>query len=313
MISHTAIGMGKAWLGAVALTVAALSPGAAAQAHAESQALYAVSVRVYTDPSYKGIEGSLYRVDPNTAASTLLAPLRLDGQVSIGLDGIAIHPKTGVFYGITAPSSASIPHSLVRVDPHNGNVSLVGDLGVSGSDLSFDGDGTLYVWIPATSQVGKIDLKSGAVTKLGRAGSPAAEKGGFEIADGKAMIAGTGARGTLDRVDLETGALVSSVKLSGARYKELINGLASSGRGAIFAVNTNGAAPALADLVRIDEKSGQVTTIGALPNDTDALTFGPALEPEKSWDLDMWRALSLAVLLAFLAGTAITAFFLRRR
>ena len=302
MISHIA-----------AFAVAALSLAAAAQTPKEPQTLYAVSVRTYTDASYKGIEGSLYRVDPDTAASTLIAPLRLDGRVSIGLDGVAVHPKTGEFYGITAPGSASIPHSLVKVDPRNGNVSLVGDLGVGGSDLSFDTEGTLYVWIPATSQAGKVDLKTGAVRTLGRARAGAAEKGGFDIAGGKAIIAASGATGTLDRIDLETGVVASAVPLSGARYKELINGLASSERGAIYAVNTNGAAPALADLVKIDPETGHITTIGPLPNDTDALTFGPPLEAQKSWDLDTWRALSLAVLLAFLAGTAVTAFFLRRR
>ena len=100
--------------------------------------------------------------------------------------------------------------------------------------------------------------------------------------------------------------MISSQPLSGARYPELINGLAGSSHGILFAVNTNGAAPALADLVRIDETNGQVTTVGPLPNDTDALAFGPVVGTERAWDLAMWRMVSLAVLAAFAAGAAIS-------
>jgi hypothetical protein len=280
---------------------------------AQSQVLYAVSVRTYSDPSYRGIEGSLYRVDPETAASTLMAPLRLDGRASIGLDGLAVEPRSGEFFGITAPNSTLIPHSLVHVNPASGEVTLIGDLGVNGSDLSFDSDGTLFIWIPETSQAGKVDLKTGAVTKIGAPRERSATKGGFDIQKGKARIASAGGKGSLDTIDLLTGAVVSSVPLSGARYPELINGLVGSARGMLYAVNTNGAAPALADLVRIDEATGQIATIGPLPNDTDALTFGPAVGSEKSWDLATWRMVSAAVLAAFAAGAAIAALFLRRR
>ncbi len=297
----------------IVATVAPILAGISLCALAQAQVLYAVSVRTYSDPSYRGIEGSLYRVDPETAASTLMAPLRLDGRASIGLDGLAIEPRSAEFFGITAPNSALIPHSLVHVDPRSGDVTLVGDMGVNGSDLSFDDDGTLYVWIPETSQAGKVDLKTGAVTKLGAPRARSAAKGGFDILQGKARIASTGGKGSLDTIDLHTGAVISSLALWGARYPELINGLAGSPPGILYAVNTNGAAPALADLVRIDQATGQVTTIGALPNDTDALTFGPPVGGEKSWDLTMWRLLSLAALAAFAAGAAIAAFVMRRR
>jgi len=297
----------------IVATVARILAGLSLCALAHAQVLYAVSVRTYSDPSYRGIEGSLYRVDPETAASTLMAPLRLDGRASIGLDGLAIEPRSGEFFGITAPNSALIPHSLVRVDPVTGEVALVGDMGVNGSDLSFDADGTLYVWIPESSQAGKVDLKTGAVTKLGTPRGRSAAKGGFDILQGKARIASAGGNGSLDTIDLQSGAMISSLPLSGARYPELINGLAGSPRGTLYAVNTNGAAPALADLVRIDQATGQITTLGALPNDTDALTFGPPVGGEKSWDLAMWRLLSLAALAAFAAGAAIAAFVMRRR
>ncbi len=39
---------------------------------AAAQTLYAVSVRTYSDPGYHGVEGNLYTVDPDTAATNLV-------------------------------------------------------------------------------------------------------------------------------------------------------------------------------------------------------------------------------------------------
>jgi hypothetical protein len=271
-----------------------------------AQTLYAVSVRTYSDPSYKGIEGNLYRVDPTSAVTTLVAPLRLDGRDSIGLDGLAIHPKSGEFFGTTAPTAGLIPHSLVRLDSQNGNVILIGNLGVSGSDISFDAEGTLFIWLPETSQIGRIDLKTAAVTPLGVPRPATAAQGGIEVLrNGVALIAASGGKGTLDSIDLKTGAVTASAVLKGARYPELIAGLAESPSGALFGVNTNAGTPALADLVTIDRRTGQVTTIGPLPNDTDAIAFGPSVDAERSWDLDHWRSLVFAVLALLAVGALI--------
>jgi DNA-binding beta-propeller fold protein YncE len=271
-----------------------------------AQTLYAVSVRTYSDPSYKGIEGNLYRVDPATAVTTLVAPLRLDGRDSIGLDGLAIHPKSGEFFGTTAPTIGPIPHSLVRLDPEKGTVSLIGNLGVSGSDISFDAEGTLFMWLPATSQIARVDLKTGAVRAVGTPRPATAANGGLEVtSSGVALVAASGGKGTLDSIDLTTGAVVASVPLKGARYPELIAGLAKSPDGTLLGVNTNGGTPAFADLVEIDRRTGQVTTIGPLPNDTDAIAFGPVVEGERSWDLARWRSLLLAVATVSAIGIAI--------
>jgi hypothetical protein len=283
----------------------AIAAGFAAPLAAET--LYAVSVRTYSDPSYKGVEGNLYSVNPQTAAATLIAPVRLDGRDSIGLDGLAIHPKTREFFGITAPTSTLIPHSLVHLDPETGNARLIGDLGVAGSDLSFDPEGTLFIWLPETAQLGKVNLKTGAVAAIGAARPGVAAKGGLDIVSrSAAFIASSGANGTLDNINLQTGVVTRGVKLQGARFPDLINGLASTAKGALYAVNTNGGAPALADLVRIDVKSGQIATLGPLPNDTDALTFDPAGDDEGKWDLERWRSVLLVVLAVFAVGLLIT-------
>jgi hypothetical protein len=284
----------------VALVVGLLAP----EAHAQS--LYAVSVRTYSDSSYKGIEGNLYEVNPESAVTSLVAPLRLEGR-SIGLDGLAINRKTGEVFGVTAPATGPIPHSLVRLDPRDGAVTLVGDLGAYGSDLSFDDEGSLFIWLPKTGQVGKVDLETGKVTALGRPRSAASTEGGIEIiSPGVAVVAGSGANGTLDRVDLKSGEVISAVHLHGARYPELIVGLAQSPEGTLLGVNTNGGAPAIADLVSIDKNTGQVATLGPLPNNTDAIAFGQlATGPAEEWDLDHWRAVVFPLLLVIVIGAFI--------
>jgi hypothetical protein len=239
-----------------------------------------VSVRTYSDTGYRGVEGNLYLVDPETASTRLVTSLNLGGKTPVGLDGLAIHPRTGVFYGITAPSSSVIPKSLVIVDPANGNVTPVGDLGQAASDIEFDSAGTLYAWMPETRQVGTVDLDTGRATPRGKPIQRSANKGGFVlIGNDKAYVATTGGAGTLDIVDLASGAVESGPALNGAPFPDLINSLAYS-KGTLYAINSNFGRSSQANLVTIDPHTGKVTNVGALPNDTDAITFGPGTTPK---------------------------------
>jgi hypothetical protein len=268
----------------------------------DAQVLYAVSLRSYSDPGFTGIEGNLYTVDPGRATTTLVASLSLGGKTPVGLDGLATHPQTGVFYGITAPSSNVIPRSLVTVDPKTGITTLVGALGHTGSDIAFDQDGTLFVWLPDTGQVGTIDLVTGAVSPRGRPRQAGELKGGFTVIErGRGLVAASGGAGTLDSVDTTTGEITKGPALVGALYPDLINGLAFSSKGVLFAINTNFGASSLANLVTIDINTGKVTTIGPMPNDTDALNFGPAAAgpQELTVNLMQWRVpllISLCIL-----------------
>jgi hypothetical protein len=242
-----------------------------------AQTLYAVSVRIYSDPGYHGVEGNLYTVDPDSAATNLVTSLNVSGKTPVGLDGLAIHPRTGVFYGITAPTSAIIPRTLVILDPTTGSVTPVGELSLVGSDIGFDPDGTLYMWLPDTRQLGTVNLDTGQVTAKGAPIERGATKGGFAlIGGGKAYVAGTGGAGTLDTIDVNTGAVMPGPVITGAPFPDLINGLAFSPKGVLFGINTSFGRATQANLITIDPTSGKVTNIGALPNDTDALTFGAA-------------------------------------
>jgi hypothetical protein len=275
--------------------VAIVFAGAAA-----AQTLYASSLRTYSDPGYHGVEGNLYLVDTENGATTLVTSLNVGGKTPVGIDGLAIHPRTGVFYGITAPTSSVIPRSLVIIDPTNGNVSLVGDLGEIGSDIGFDPDGTLYVWLPIVRRVGVVDLDTGHVTPRGNAIAHGATKGGFAfIGNGRAYLAVTGGAGTLDTIDLATGAVTTGPPLAGAPFPDLMTGLAYW-RGTLYAVNTNFGRSTEANLVTIDPATGKVTNVGPLPNDTDALTFGPSQgTKDMSTSILEWRIPILVALGVF--------------
>jgi hypothetical protein len=264
---------------------------------ASAETLYAVSMRTYADSSYKGVEGNLYVVDTDSAVTRLVASLTLNGRTPVGLDGLAIHPKTGVFYGITASTSSVIPHTLVTIDSKTGAVSPIGDLGHAGSDIQFDLDGTLYMWLPVTHQMATVDLDTGVATSRGRSIQQGVLKGGIApIGGGHALVTATGGKGTLDTVDLATGTVAPGPALTGASFPDLIKGLTYSPKGIVYGINTDGGLPPQANLVSIDPQTGKVTSIGPLPNDTEALSFGPDLVASKDMTATMleWRLPVLA-------------------
>ena len=228
------------------------------------------------------IAGNLYAVNLANGTATLVGAIRLPGSKPIGVTGMAVHPATGVLYGITSEQSPNHPRSLVTIDPTSGAATLVGDLGSIGSDIAFDAKGTLYVWLPGTSQLGTVNLSNASVAPIGRpsaAGSPA----GIAIdPGGMVYVTSKGASGTLDNVDLVSGALQVGPPLTGAPFSTQINSMTFSPSGLLLAVNSNGGSPANTRLVTINTATGAVSTIGTLPDDTDALAFsgtGPNLAP----------------------------------
>jgi DNA-binding beta-propeller fold protein YncE len=254
-------------------------------------------VRTYSDPGYKGVEGNIYVVDLHTSGVRLQSSLHV-GDTPVGLDGLAIHPRTGAFYGITAPTSRIIAQSLVSVDPRTGDVVLIGKLGHAGSDIVFDDDGTLYIWLADTKQLGTVNLDTGIATPRGKPLTQGAAKGGLAlIGKGTAVIAATGGTGTLDTVNLATGAVTPGPPLVGAPFPDLMNGLATSPDGVLYGINTNFGGTTRADLVIINPQTGKVSGITPLPDDTDALAFGPAL-PQAQDSASLFRRWRTPILVA---------------
>ena len=244
---------------------------------AGAETLYVATLRDYSNKETSGLGGALFSVDSNTGKSTLMAPLRIGGAIPIGLTGLAIHPRTGVFYGITAGLSPQIPRSLVTVDPKTGTTTLVGSLGHEGADIRFDSKGTLYVWLNDQPGLGTIDVGTGAATPVGSSGYSQSLGGGLAIdREGSFYVSATNAAGTLDRIDLATGHVTVGPRITGAPYLSSINSMAFSPSGVLHAVTSNLGAPAKSALIVIDPKTGQVKELGALPNDVDPLAFAPS-------------------------------------
>lgn len=291
------------------LAVLIFAFGCSAAAAAET--LYAASVRIPINEGSSNVAGNLYLVDPATAAYKLIAPIRVAGTMPIGVTGLAIHPRTGVLYGITALVSPNYPRSLVTIDPASGEAVAIGNLGAAGSDIGFNAAGTLFVWLRETQQLGTVDLRTGIATPRGAVGSPGTTGGLGVDPRGQVYVAATGATGTLDRVDIATGSITRGPALTGAPHPSGINSAAVSAAGDVFAVNTNTGVPASTILVRFDPATGVVTKVGALPNDTDALAFALAGGGEAGVFSPTAKAILSGLLI--LIGIAAVVFVVSRR
>jgi hypothetical protein len=282
-----------------------------APAHAAEAQLYATAIRMHYEDGQARVECNLYRVDPATGASALVAPVRIGGTQPIAIISLAIHPATGAMYGVTAGLSRNIPRSLVAIDPATGDVKLIGALGDVASDVGFSRDGTLYAWLPERNLLARVDLGNGHATPVGDSGITGVMGGGMALDEqDTALVAATGATGTLDTVDIRTGRGTPGPALDGAPYISAITNLTFSPEGTLYGVNSNMGAPATTALVTIDPKTGKVQEVGRLPNDAHALIFVPgATAPWSPGAIQ--AALAVAVILV-VAGILFAARKMRR-
>jgi hypothetical protein len=281
------------WLKHVAVLLA--GAGLAISSAADAQTLYAASVRGLATGSSSGVAGSLYTVNLATGTPTFIAPLRAGG-LPIGVTGMAAHPSTGTFYGITSPLSTTQRQSLVSLDVNTGAATLIGEMRLPGSDIAFNRAGILFTWLPATSQLGIVDITNGSVTPIGPARGSGPPAGLAIDAQGKAYVTPKGAAGTLDTVEIGTGAIVPGPQLSGAPFPTAINSMTFTASGLLLAVNSNAGVPASTRLVTINIATGVVSNIGTLPDDTDALTFSLELRKDETVNFQTLALLVLGVI-----------------
>lgn len=235
--------------------------------------LYGVTLRNRSDAVSGGTAGEIYEIDAASGASRRLATLSLNGR-PVELRGLAVHPRTGVFYGITAGPTPDLSRQLVAIDPRTGLAAMVGPLGMDASDINFDLGGRLYVWLPGKNALGIVDLGTGRVTADASSGLDETVGGGFAIRSGRvALVSATSATGTLDTVDLANGRVTTGPRLVGAPFVTAITAMDFSPEGRLFAVNTNLGEPSKARLITVDPDSGRVTDVGSLPDDMTALAF----------------------------------------
>jgi hypothetical protein len=282
---------------------------------AAAETLYVATLRDQGNATPEAQGGALFTVDPQTAAYTLVAPLRIGGVTPVGITGLSIHPRTGVFYGLTAGSSANIPRSLVTIDPTTGNVTLVGSLGHTGSDIRFDAKGVLYAWLTDVNSLATVDLGTGIATPLPQPQYPQTLGGGIAFdKDGKLYVSVSTSAGTLDVWKPGDEKVTTGPTLNGAPFVSAVNSMAFSDSGMLYAVNSNMGAPAKTRLIRIDRETGRVTDVGALPADVDPLAFAPsrALATQRHLE-SSWSGLLAAGAALFVAGFGLGTLTGRRR
>jgi hypothetical protein len=299
-----------ATLPAAAMLIAAFT--ACHSTPSAAQALYAIT-QAQVEPTQPA--GKLYIVDPDTAATTLVGPLRLrDGGAYVGATGLAVHPRNGLLYGITGGSTPGMRPSLITVDPMTAEATFIGRLQHPASDINFDAAGTLFIWLIDVNQLGTVDLASGVAKPLGPESSvPGGNGGGLAIdAHGIAHIATTTAVGTLDKFDTHTGTRRTGPVLSGAPYLSAIRSLTFSPAGILYGVNTDLAVPAKSALVTIDPASGVVSLVGALPDDANGLAFSPDIVATAAHRKPR-RFTFVAIAVAAFGGVIALAVVLRRR
>jgi hypothetical protein len=265
---------------------------------------------LYVATGSKGAHGVLYTVNPATAAFTSVGPITTSTG-AIGMTGIAFDPLNGILYGITGLESPTSPRNLVTINPATGAAAIVGTLmdatnpgfAVGLSDISFRSDGMLFGISPGTLYT--INLGTAAVTSIGATGENP-PGGGLAFNPAGVLYSAGSAVGTVDTLNTTTGARMVGPTMTGSPHAGTLgamNALAFNSASVLYGTDSdraqNGATTVAVNLVTINTTTGVVTNIGVLPNDVDAIAFGPAV-PEPSP-------------VALLGAGAIIAGFLRRR
>ena len=212
-------------------------------------------------------------LDPATGAVA-----RIIGVLSVGIGGLAVHPITGVLFGVTAPGGAGL-RNLVRIDPITAATTVVGPIGLGLfgiADLAFRGDGTLFAWSENSDDLITINTTTGAGTIVGSAGISTFGSGLEFSPSGTLYLAGNGASGPLRTVNPSNGLTTAGPTLTGAPFPgEPINALTFHPDGRLFGVNlhfvTGGVNPT--NLVTINPTSGVVTNVGPSLTRLDAIVF----------------------------------------
>jgi uncharacterized repeat protein (TIGR01451 family) len=148
----------------------------AGPAHAAVGELFAVTGSgVGQDYCGAGTPSSLYELDPENGAATLIAPVMIGETQARHVTGLAFHPSTGVLYAVmngqdTEGSDCS-EGTLLTIDPATGEASIVGTQGSLPApvpDITFDPYGTLYAWSEGLGdELIIVDTTDGTYTQPG--------------------------------------------------------------------------------------------------------------------------------------------------
>lgn len=218
----------------------------------------------------------LYTIDETSGAGTSVGP------IGFAVTGLAFRPSDGRLFGWTSQGSAAHPLSLIEIDPDTGAGTLVADNGIGSNDsvgdICFGADDTLYGWRIFPKQAYTIDPLTAALTAIGSSGlSSSTHGGGLDFHGGVLYVAPTSVTADLDSVDTGTGAatFVGTLVLDGGSpigsgYR--VASLADDGT-TLYGVALSAGIAYLITVDTTPSPNCQITTIGALPADTDGLAW----------------------------------------
>jgi FG-GAP-like repeat/FG-GAP repeat len=225
-----------------------------------------------------GANSPLYIVQPTTGQVAAI------GNIGFGVSALAVHPGTGVLYGVTAQAAADIfTRSLIRIDRTTGAGTLIGPIGLGFggvADMAFRADGTLFGWSESTDDLITIDINTGAGTIVGNANISTRGSGLAFDSSGTLYLAGNNANGPLRTVDTATGltTVVATLNGSPAPTQPIASMKFRPGTNVIYATNRillqfQPGGPAT-NLVTINPVTGLITNIGPTAPGLDALAWG---------------------------------------
>jgi len=290
MLRRWLLGAGVAGLLAVLAGLLAQPTSSAPPVRPERQVLGSV---LYGATGSGGVTGTLYTINPvNAAATPIGAITSISGP--LGLTGLAVHPQTGVLYGMTSRNTFaggnSLSNYLVTIDKLTAVATVIGQAITSGNiaDISFRSDGTLYGYgrDGNGSMLFTVNLLTGLATPVG---PPGAFSGGSGF--GLTFRPLTGGADQLfltpDNYFDQTGRLFSINPANGVatfvitvthtitnpqdNIKALTLDPGSTLLLGVYAAEENPPNPSL--LVDIDTTTGVMTSRGALPGNMDALAI----------------------------------------
>lgn len=226
---------------------------------------------------------SLYTVDPQTAQTTLIGPVMLDGTTQLTITALAFQPGTGVLFGVSG-SEYSPSRQLLTINTATGHATSLGTIGSgntqNASDISFASDGTLYGWTTRGGPLVSINTGSAARTVIGSATNGTQGNGLTFTPDGTLYLAGPTDPGDLYTVDRNTGNITSVATLSNIplNFGSRINAMASDPNGVLYATGAGSGH----QLVTINRTTGAMTVVGTFSFEADALAFTAIPEPSVS-------------------------------
>jgi hypothetical protein len=197
-------------------------------------------------------DGNIYRLDPQTGV--VIEPI---GNSGLGpVTGLAVHPATGVLYGVLGNDNSQNRGALIVVDQATGAGTIIGGANTTiVTDIQFAVDGSLYGVTTCCGLV-EIDLATGAREPIGgtffRGGLAISPTGRLYYSDGFELL-------TVDRGTL---MVQSRVRLNAP---DSVNALAFGCDGTLFT------SIRLRGLATVDPQTGVLTPIlPAVPLDAIA-------------------------------------------